>query len=283
MSNLIPVEHQHQRILTTEQLAEVYQTESRRITENFQRNQARFVLGKHYHLLEGDELREFKHEYAESVVAPNVNKLYLWTERGASRHCKILDTDKAWEQFDNLEETYFNPKRKSLPQLSLPKIVKNVKARMELLLLSGMSKQRAYSKALISEEILLGVDLSEFKPVPRVVTSTGKHSSREIDITPILEAIHAVISSRSGIHRDFGGGTYALNRDSVYRELDARGLPHRESLGALCSAGILERGGVHFTRTIRLRVGCRVRAVFVRLDEEVDRVKTVGLLNQRRR
>ena len=50
--------------------------------------------------------------------------LYLWTHRGASRHCKILDTEKAWEQFDNLEEAYFNPqssykKLSALEQLKL--------------------------------------------------------------------------------------------------------------------------------------------------------------------
>ena len=41
--------------------------------------------------------------------------LYLWTERGASRHCKILDTEKAWEQFDHLEDTYFRVKE--MPRL----------------------------------------------------------------------------------------------------------------------------------------------------------------------
>lgn len=110
MSNLMPIEFKNQRILTTDQLAEVYETEPRRITENFSRNEKYFAEGIHYYLLQGDELREFKHEVAESVVAKNVNKLYLWTERGANRHCKILDTDKAWGQFDNLEETYFRVK-----------------------------------------------------------------------------------------------------------------------------------------------------------------------------
>ena len=54
-------------------------------------------------------MRAFKREVTDShfAVAPNVHRLYLWTERGANRHCKILDTPKAWEQFDNLEETYF--------------------------------------------------------------------------------------------------------------------------------------------------------------------------------
>lgn len=112
---LIPVEFENQRILTTEQLAEVYNTESRRISENFNRNIGHFTLNKHYYLLQGEELKEFKNQYAESVVAKNASQLYLWTERGANRHCKILDTDEAWKQFDNLEETYFNVKEQIKP------------------------------------------------------------------------------------------------------------------------------------------------------------------------
>jgi ORF6N domain. len=124
MKDLIPVEYQTQRILTTEQLAEIYETEPRRITENFQRNQDRFIEGKHYYFIHGEELKTFLQD-AESVVQnpSKVRMLYLWTERGASRHCKILDTDKAWEQFDNLEETYFNPQRhRSLSHPSLKKL-----------------------------------------------------------------------------------------------------------------------------------------------------------------
>jgi len=272
VSNLIPVEYKAQRILTTEQLAEVYQAEPRRITENFQRNQDHFTEGKHFYLLEGESLREFKHEYAESVVAPNVNKLYLWTERGASRHCKILDTDRAWEQFDNLEETYFNPQRnrKPLAEPSLKKLLTLVKTKREFFLLSGLSKPLAYPKALASVEAESGVDLSEFKPV----TITGRNA--QLDLSPILEAIKAVVSSTSGVYRDFGDGAYALNRDKVYVELDARGLSRKNSLAALWSAGILERGGVHFTRHFRVPRGRTVRAVFVRVEGIGDReVETV--------
>lgn len=58
--------------------------------------------------MEGELLREFKNEVSLSdLVGKNASSLYLWTERGANRHCKILDTPKAWERFDNLEETYF--------------------------------------------------------------------------------------------------------------------------------------------------------------------------------
>jgi len=41
--------------------------------------------------------------------------LYLWTLKGANRHCKILDTDKAWHQFDLLEENYFKVKKIKTP------------------------------------------------------------------------------------------------------------------------------------------------------------------------
>lgn len=109
MSKLIPLEFKNQRIMTTKVLAEQFGTEDRRITENFSRNEERFIKGKHYILLQGEELKEFKHNYAESVSA-NINKLYLWTDRGAARHAKILDTDEAWEVYEELEENYFNPK-----------------------------------------------------------------------------------------------------------------------------------------------------------------------------
>ena len=32
----------------------------------------------------------------------------LFRSRGASRHAKILDTDKAWDVFDELESNYFD-------------------------------------------------------------------------------------------------------------------------------------------------------------------------------
>lgn len=40
----------------------------------------------------------------------NIGKLYLWTEKGALLHAKSLNTDKAWEVYDHLVETYFNVK-----------------------------------------------------------------------------------------------------------------------------------------------------------------------------
>ena len=110
MSNLIIIEHQKKRVLTTQQLADIYETDIKNISNNFNRNQDRFTENKDYYLLEGDKLKTFKGIHLNDESLKFVSKLYLWTERGANRHSKILDTDRAWQQFDMLEETYFQVK-----------------------------------------------------------------------------------------------------------------------------------------------------------------------------
>ena len=105
------MEYKGQKVITTAMLAEAYGTDTTNIRNNFKRNKEKFIEGKHYFYLQGDELKEFKKVVTESYFPNNmVTRLYLWTERGANHHCKILDTDKAWEQFENLEETYFRVK-----------------------------------------------------------------------------------------------------------------------------------------------------------------------------
>lgn len=113
------IEYKGQRVITTAMLAEVYHTDINNVRKNFSNHQKNFINGVHYFYLQGDELREFKRHMNNILVAPPASShLYLWTERGANRHCKILDTDKAWEQFENLEETYFRVKEamKELPK-----------------------------------------------------------------------------------------------------------------------------------------------------------------------
>ena len=112
MKDLTILELKNQRVLTTEQLAEVYGTDVNNIVNNFNNHKNNFEEGKHFYFLKGEDLKEFK-RYINNIDSP-INKftssIYLWTERGANRHCKILDTDNAWNQFDNLEETYFKVK-----------------------------------------------------------------------------------------------------------------------------------------------------------------------------
>ena len=69
-------------------------------------------------MLKGTQLKGFKNKVENfDLVGKNANQLYLWTKRGASRHAKMLGTDRAWDVYDELEENYFNPKtQQRLPQ-----------------------------------------------------------------------------------------------------------------------------------------------------------------------
>ena len=108
--SLVPVDWQNQRVLTTAQLAEYYKCSVRNISDNFKANDDRFVEGKHYFKLDGKALKTFKSFSDEIGLAVNkfAPTLYLWTKRGAARHAKMLNTDKAWEVFEALEDNYFD-------------------------------------------------------------------------------------------------------------------------------------------------------------------------------
>ena len=55
-------------------------------------------------------LKAFKNQPTHSgLVEPRASHLICWTERGAARHAKLLETDQAWEVFERLEDAYFNP------------------------------------------------------------------------------------------------------------------------------------------------------------------------------
>ncbi|EBU9232466.1 ORF6N domain-containing protein [Salmonella enterica] len=113
---LAPITHNQIPVITTELLAQLYGTETNNIKVNFSRNSERFVCGKHYFKIEGDELRTMKHEVTQSnsvKIARNVRSLILWTERGAARHAKMLETDQAWEVFEKLEDCYFSQKQQT--------------------------------------------------------------------------------------------------------------------------------------------------------------------------
>lgn len=95
-------------VVTTEMLANFYGTEPKHIQNNFLRNTGRFVEGKHFFKIMGEQLREFKKSLTLlKMVSPNAKHLTLWTERGAARHAKMLDTDQAWDIFEQLEDCYF--------------------------------------------------------------------------------------------------------------------------------------------------------------------------------
>lgn len=163
MSNLIPAAYNNERILTTEQLAQVYETSTDNIKVNFNNNKERFEEGKHFFHLKGSELKAFKDKVNNTyLVGKNANQLYLWTERGADRHCKILDTDKAWEQFDHLEETYFKVKENK-PACMEDVLIQSLKEMKE----TRLKAEQATKKAELANTRIDNLDCTNIQGTPQ--------------------------------------------------------------------------------------------------------------------
>lgn len=112
MNELAVTEYKEIRVLTTQQIADAYGTDAQIVTNNFNRNKDRYVEGKHYICLTGDEKADFINKNQNDFSSfTRAKAIYLWTEKGAFLHAKSLNTDKAWEVYDHLVDTYFNRKK----------------------------------------------------------------------------------------------------------------------------------------------------------------------------
>lgn len=110
------IEYKGVPVVTSEMLADFYGTDTDNIRQNFARNSEKFIESKHLFRLEGDELKSFRLCVTEShaQISTKTRFLTLWTERGAMRHAKLLETDRAWEVFEQLEDSYFRSKQSAI-------------------------------------------------------------------------------------------------------------------------------------------------------------------------
>ncbi|WP_258304612.1 ORF6N domain-containing protein [Escherichia coli] len=135
VETLSPITHNQIPVITTELLAQLYGTEPVRIRQNHHENKVRFVEGKHFFKVVGNDLKELRValNYSQNLrvtlsnsqnlqpslrglqISPKARSLILWTERGAARHAKMLETDQAWDVFEKLEDCYFSQKDPSTP------------------------------------------------------------------------------------------------------------------------------------------------------------------------
>lgn len=121
VKELVKVVWCNEPVLTTAQTAAVYGCTPTRIKDNFRLAKEYFKEGVHYFKVTGAALRELKHSegFAPLAISKMTSCLYLWTKQGVARHCKMLNTQKAWDVFDALERFYFaaiNP----APELPAP-------------------------------------------------------------------------------------------------------------------------------------------------------------------
>ncbi|QKJ16603.1 ORF6N domain-containing protein [Yersinia kristensenii] len=108
------IEWRSLRVVTTETLAKGYGTKETNIRTNLDANRERFLEGVHIFTVTGDELADLRVSNPDAQISNKARSLTLWTEKGAARMSKIVDTDEAWNFFELMEESYFHPRQVAL-------------------------------------------------------------------------------------------------------------------------------------------------------------------------
>ncbi|ELI7924682.1 ORF6N domain-containing protein [Yersinia enterocolitica] len=110
--DMLPViEWRSVRVVTTETLAKGYGTKETNIRTNLDANRERFLESVHIFTVTGDELADLRVSNPDAQISNKARSLTLWTEKGAARMSKIVDTDEAWDFFERMETAYFHPRQ----------------------------------------------------------------------------------------------------------------------------------------------------------------------------
>lgn len=195
MNNLQIIEHKKQRVLTTQQLAESYGTDTQVIVNNFNRNKERYTEGKHFYALEGEEKRQFIN-LNQIDVGLNAQHFYLWTEKGAWLHAKSLNTDEAWGAYEILVDEYYRIKDAIAP-------LQDLSPQLQLLINLELKQKELESSVMETKAEVQGI---------RDVVALNPHSWREDTKNLIVK-----------MARQLGGNEHIRDiRTESYQLLDVR-------------------------------------------------------------
>lgn len=202
MNELQITEYKNIRVLTTQQIAEAYGTDSKTISYNFNHNKARYIDGKHFICLSGDELRAFREIHD---LPNNLNKLYLWTEKGAFLHAKSLNTDTAWEVYDRLVDNYFE-KPKAVPMTTDQKIQLLAQGNVELT--ERIDKVDKDLQEFKADMPLLALECQRITRAKnqKVVPLMGGKSAPAYKNKSLMHKVYSDVDAQ--LRREFGVNTY---------------------------------------------------------------------------
>lgn len=208
MNELQITEYKNIRVLTTQQIAEAYGTDSKTISYNFNHNKERYIDGKHFICLSGDELRAFREIHD---LPNNLNKLYLWTEKGAFLHAKSLNTDTAWEVYDRLVDNYFE-KPKAVPMTTDQKIQLLAQGNVELT--ERIDKVDKDLQEFKADMPLLALECQRITRAKnqKVVPLMGGKSAPAYKNKSLMHKVYSDVDAQ--LRREFGVNTYkAIKRN----------------------------------------------------------------------
>lgn len=187
------IEYRGQRVATTEQLAAGYGTTVIRIQQNHHENKSRFGEGKHFFKVVGTELNNLRLVLSELQISPKTRSLMLWTERGAANHSKMLETDQAWDYYNDLTEFYFT-RRDALPA----PVDQSSVSRKQLALMVLEAEEKIEALGLHNQELSVAVD------------SLEKHFAKGMTIPSFCKCLNGVNTSKVM--------WWAFERDWIFNE-----------------------------------------------------------------
>jgi hypothetical protein len=98
------IKWKNQPVCTVKQASRFYEVDETNIKTNFNRNKLKFTEGKHFFTLKGSDLQEFKNRVTNCNAK---SSLTLFTQKGMARIAKSCGSERAWQVFEELEDTYF--------------------------------------------------------------------------------------------------------------------------------------------------------------------------------
>ena len=211
MNELQITEYKNIRVLTTQQIAEAYGSDTRVISNNFNRNKDRYVEGKHYICLEDSEKRNFVDHHQIDDGSKKASKLYLWTEKGAFLHAKSLNTDTAWEVYDRLVDNYFE-KPKAVPMTTDQKIQLLAQGNVELT--ERIDKVDKDLQEFKADMPLLALECQRITRAKnqKVVPLMGGKSAPAYKNKSLMHKVYSDVDAQ--LRREFGVNTYkAIKRN----------------------------------------------------------------------
>jgi len=153
-NNIPKIIYRNLPVVTTSVMAKQYGVADVRIRQNFNSNKERFEEGKHFFKINGNDLKNLKAGSSLKLLPEKTTVLTLWTERGAARHAKMINTEKAWEVFEVMEDTYFKVRQFSNHYIEattkgerLSDVVSVLKSSIEMANLCGLTGNMAIISA----------------------------------------------------------------------------------------------------------------------------------------
>lgn len=189
VNTFTPVAYKGVPVMTTEMLAQAFGTEVKNIQMNYTNNKDRFAEGAHFFKVTGKALDDLRPKIFGSQISSKARSLILWTEKGAARHAKSLNTDEAWSVYEQLEDTYFAVKEgriggtEQAPKPASPELA----AAFAQMVLEHLPSLGERSKQALLSEASVSVFGVRTVPLPAITERfwTTTEIANEVGVSPI--------------------------------------------------------------------------------------------------